>query len=178
MAEFVFILELAGFQHSDLPFTIKCVSIVPIRNGPVETFTFATPFLLEHSNRAIQTYLYTTRSIHGITLDDSGLPYDIRGDVIQTALKSALFASQRPLPPSYQQSPRILVLTKSTPKIWLLDALIPAEGIFENILIRDVADYGCPPAQQLFGHRAGTDVNFCIVPFPLFSELFSFLSFS
>ena len=106
------------------------------------------------------------------------IPYDIRGDVIQTALKSALFASQRPLPPSYQRSPRILVLTKGTPKIWLLDALIPAEGIFENILIRDVADYGCPPAQQLFGHRAGTDVNFCIVPFPLFSELFSFLSFS
>ena len=38
MADFVFVLELAGFQHGDLPFTLKRISIARVRNGPAQTF--------------------------------------------------------------------------------------------------------------------------------------------
>ena len=122
MAAFVFVLEFAGFQHGDLPFTLKRIRIAPVRNGPEQTFTFNIPFFLDHNDRAIQTYHFTTRSVHGIALDEPGLPYDLRCDVVHTALKSAICTSQRPLPSAYQPCPSILVLTKGTQKIQLLDS--------------------------------------------------------
>lgn len=100
MADFVFVLQLTGFQHGDLPFTLKRNSITLVRNGHTQTFTFDTPFLLDHTDRAIQTYYLMTRSNHGIAVDEPGLPYDFHGDVIQTALKTAIFTSQQPLPPT------------------------------------------------------------------------------
>lgn len=110
MADFVFVIEIAGFQHGDSQFIIKRVSISPVREGTMATFTFETSFLLHHSDSAIRT---------------------------------------RPIPHEYQQEPRILLVTKGTEKIRLLEELVPAEGFFKNLIVRDLADYGCPPASRL-----------------------------
>ena len=89
MANFVFITEMASFQQGDSPFYIKRISLAPIHSGPLVSFTYATDFFLEHSDSAFHTY--TTRNIHGITLDEPGIPYDLSGDTIHTALKRYIF---------------------------------------------------------------------------------------
>lgn len=112
MADFVFVIEIAGFQHGDGQFIIKRVSISPVREGTMATFTFETSFLLHHSDSAIRTYHYTTRHIHSIALDNPGLPYSLRGETISTTLKHRIFGALRPIPHEYQQEPRILLVTK------------------------------------------------------------------
>lgn len=149
MADFVFVIEIAGFQHGDGQFIIRRVSISPVREGTMATFTFETSFLLHHSDSAIRTYHYTTRHIHGIALDNPGLPYSLRGETISTTLKHHILGALRPIPHEYQQEPRILLVTKGTEKIRLLEELVPAEGFFKNLIVRDLADYGCPPASRL-----------------------------
>ena len=85
MANFVFIAEMASFQNGDSPFYITRISLTPVHFGPLVSFTYATDFFLEHSDSAFHTH--TTQNIHGITLDEPGIPYDLSGDTIHTALK-------------------------------------------------------------------------------------------
>ena len=119
------------------------------------TFTYDTSFLLHHSDSVIRTYHYTTRHIHGIALDEPGLPYSLRVETISTTLKHHIFGALRPIPHEYQPEPRILLVTKGTEKIRLIEELVPAEGFFKNLIVRDLADYGCPPAPRpLFGDAA------------------------
>ena len=75
MADFIFVIEMAGLQHGNGQFTIKRVSISPVHEGTMAVFTYDTSFLLHHSDSAIRTYHFTTRHIHGIALDEPGLPY-------------------------------------------------------------------------------------------------------
>ena len=65
---------------------------------------------------------------------------------------------KRPIPHEYQQEPRILLVTKGTEKIRLIKELVPVECFFKNLIIRDLVDYGCPPASRLLGgRRAATE---------------------
>ena len=105
------------------------------------------------SDSAIRTYHYTTRHIHGIALDEPGLPYSLQGGTISTTLKKHIFGALRPIPHEYQQEPRILLVTKGTEKIRLIKELVLVEGFFKNLIVRDLADYGCPPASWLLGGR-------------------------
>ena len=68
MADFVFVAEMAGFQHGDSPFYIERIFFAPVCSGPLVSFTYAKDFLLEHSDSALRTQ--TTRHIHGIALDE------------------------------------------------------------------------------------------------------------
>lgn len=155
MADFVFVIELAGVQHGYGQFTIKQVSISPVRKGTMATFTYDTSFLLHHSDSAICTYHYTTRHIHGIAVDEPGLacPTVYGGETIGTTLKNHILRGLRPIPHEYQQEPRILLVTKGTEKIRLIEVLVPAEGFFKNLIVRDLADFGCPLASRLLGGR-------------------------
>ena len=89
MANFVFIAEMASFQNGDSPFYIKCISLTPVHSGQLVSFTYTIDFFLEHSDSAFHTF--TTWNIHGITLDEPGIPYDLSGDTILTALKHHIF---------------------------------------------------------------------------------------
>ena len=153
MADFVFVIEMAGLQHGDGQFTIKRVSISPVRERTMATFTYDTSFLLHHSDSAIRTCHYTTRHIHGIAFDEPGLPYSLRGETISTTLKNHIFGALRPIPHEYQQETRILLVTKGTEKMRLIKELVLAEGFFKNLIVRDLAGYGCPPASRLLGGR-------------------------
>ena len=55
MADFVFVAEMAGFQHGDSPFYIKRIFFAPVCSGPLVSFTYAKDFLLEHSDSALRT---------------------------------------------------------------------------------------------------------------------------
>ena len=93
MANFVFIAEMASFQNGDSPFYIKRISLTPVHSGQLVSFTYAIDFFLEHSDSAFHTF--ATWNIHGITLDEPGIPYDLSGDTILTALKHHIFSSPR-----------------------------------------------------------------------------------
>jgi len=158
MADFVFIAEMAGFQHGDSPFYLKQISLVPVRSGSgtLLSFTYATDFLLTHSDSAMRTYHYTTRHIHGIALDETGVPYHLRGETICTAIKHHIFQTLQTLPYEYQPTPRILLLTKGPMKTGLLEELVPATDFLSNLIIPDLADYGCLPAHKLLGGERAT----------------------
>ena len=151
MADFVFVIEMAGLQHGNGQFTIKRVPISPVHEGTMATFTYDTSFLFHHSDSAIRTYHYTTRHIHGIALDEPGLPYSLRRETISITLKKHMFGALRPIPHEYEQEPQILLVTKGTEKIRLIKELVPMEGFFKNLIVRDPANYGCPPASRLLG---------------------------
>lgn len=89
MANFVFIAEMASFQNGDSPFYIKRISLTPVHSGQLVSFTYVIDFFLEHSDSAFHTF--ATWNIHGITLDEPGIPYDLSGDTILTALKHHIF---------------------------------------------------------------------------------------
>ena len=55
MADFVFVAEMAGFQHGDSPFYIERIFFAPVCSGPLVSFTYAKDFLLEHSDSALRT---------------------------------------------------------------------------------------------------------------------------
>ena len=94
MADFVFVIEVSGFQHGELPFYVKRLSIAPVRVGSCHTFTFNTDFLRDHEESALSTYRFAMRMIHGINLDEPGLAYELRFEVIQSTLKHLLFPSK------------------------------------------------------------------------------------
>lgn len=158
MADFFFITEMAGFQHGDSPFYLKRISLAPVRagSGTLVSFTYATDFVLTHSDSEMRTYHYTTRHIHGIALDETGVPYDLRGETIRTAIKHHIFQTLQTLPYEYQPTTRILLLTKGLMKIGLLEELVPVTDFLSNLIIRDLADYGCPPAHKLLGGERAT----------------------
>ena len=88
------------------------------------------------------------------------LPYSLRGETISTTLKNHIFGALRTIPQEYQQQPQILLVTKGTEKIRLIKELVPVEGFFNNLIVRDLADYGCPPASRLLGgRRAATETT-------------------
>ena len=108
----------------------------------------------------IVPFALTTRHIHGIALDEPGLPYSLRGETISITLKNHIFGALRPIPQEYQQELQILLVTKGTEKIRLIKELVPVEGFFKNLIVRDLADYGCPPASRLLGgRRAATETT-------------------
>ena len=55
IADFVFVAEMAGFQHGDSPFYIERIFFAPVCSGPLVSFTYAKDFLLEHSDSALRT---------------------------------------------------------------------------------------------------------------------------
>ena len=88
------------------------------------------------------------------------LPYSLRGETISTTLKNQIFGALRTIPQEYQQQPQIVLVTKGTEKIRLIKELVPVEGFFNNLIVRDLADYGCPPASRLLGgRRAATETT-------------------
>ena len=142
MADFVFVIEVSGFQQGELPFYVKRLSIALVRAGSCHTFN--TDFLHDHEERALSTYRFATRMIHGINLDEPGLAYELR-----------TLASKR-LIPEYHHAPQVLLLTKGQEKLKIVEDLILDGGVFANFLFRDLSDYGCPPAHRLLGHQAST----------------------
>ena len=79
------------------------------------------------------------------------LPYSLQGETISTTLKNHIFGALRPIPHEYEQELQILWVTKGTEKIRLIKELVLVEGFFKNLIVRDLADYGCPPASRLLG---------------------------
>lgn len=157
--DFVFVVEMAGFQHGDSPFYLKRVTVAPVRNGQPSTFTFDTMFLTDEYPRARATFNYQTRYIHGISMDDPGIPYALRSEAIITAVKQHIFPRLHDIPEEYQFAPRILFLAKGNEKKGMLEALIPAKHFFINRIVRDLSDYDCPSAQNLLGGRRSTEVT-------------------
>ena len=130
MANFVFIAEMASFQNGDSPFYIKRISLTPVHSGQLVSFTYAIDFFLEHSDSAFHTF--ATWNIHGITLDEPGIPYDLSGDTILTALKHHIFQPSRVF---YKPAPQILLVTKGPHEICLLEKLILPMDISSNLII-------------------------------------------
>ena len=93
-ANFVFVIEVSGFQHGNLPFYIKRLSVAPVTAGSYHTFTFNTDFSLLQQRQSTFNLPDATRIIHGINLDEPGLAYDLRYDVVQSTLKDLPFTSQ------------------------------------------------------------------------------------
>ena len=127
--------------------------------GTPTTISFDTLFLLDETQRAINTFNFQTQRIHGIPLDEPGVPYSLRKDAIHTAIKAMAYKSLSDLPAAYQRRPRILLLTKGKDKLAIIEQLIPQEGFFAHRTVRDLADYGCPTAVQLLGQRRPIDVT-------------------
>ena len=156
MVDFAFVIEVSGFQHGDLPFYLKRLSIAPVRDGPSHSITLNTDFLRDHDERALSTYRFATRTIHGIDVDEPWLAYELRYDAVQSTLKHLIFTSERRLQTEYQNAPRVLLITKGKQKLKIVEELIPAGGVFKNFFVRDLFDYGCPPVHCLLGYRAPT----------------------
>ncbi|KAJ7386893.1 hypothetical protein OS493_006927 [Desmophyllum pertusum] len=155
---------MAGFQHGELPFILKQITIAPVKDGIPHTLTFNTKFLLSQPPRAMQTYNYQARAIHGISIDHPGIPYSLRQEAVSTAVKESMFGLLQYLPAAYQDNPRVLLLTKGSEKVLLFESLIPAQDILVNCIVRDLSDYGCPLAHRLLGLRCSTTimaVKFC-----------------
>ena len=104
MADFAFVIEVSGFQHGDLLFYLKRLSIAPVRAGSSHSITFNADFLRDHDERALSTYRFATTTIHGIDLHEPVLAYDLRYDAVQSTLKHLLFTSQRRLQAEYQNA--------------------------------------------------------------------------
>ena len=86
-------------------------------------------------------------------VDEPGLPYDFHGDVIQTALKTAIFTSQQPLPP--MDSCPYKGYTEHS------DAGLPHPSR-RRLCQRPhmgLTDCGCPLAHRMFGRCASTEVT-------------------
>ena len=60
LADFAFVIEVSGYQHGDLPFYPKRLSIAPVRAGSCHSITFNADFLLHHDERALSTYRFAT----------------------------------------------------------------------------------------------------------------------
>ena len=86
--DFVFVVEMAGFQHGDLPFALKRMTIAPVRDGPPHKLTFDMMFLLDENPRAMHTFTFQTTNIHGISIDEPGISYERRRDAILTIIKA------------------------------------------------------------------------------------------
>ncbi|KAJ7382261.1 hypothetical protein OS493_036164, partial [Desmophyllum pertusum] len=71
-------------------------------------------------------------NIHGVPLDEPGVPYDLRKDAIAAAIKSTIYSKLLGIPGMNKENPRILLVTKGTSNVEILKTLIPNEDLFAN----------------------------------------------
>ena len=160
MADFVFVLKLAGFQYGDL-FNVhpQTYQDRPGTQWACTDLYFKHTFLFvpQRSRHTNVPYL-TTRSVHGIALGGPGQPPTLDACYRQPSSQQFLVPSVPCL-----AVPAVLEDT-CTYKGHTEDPVagqppVPAEGLFANVLIRDLPNYGWPPAHRMFGRRARTDVT-------------------
>ena len=149
MATVSLVIETDGFQHAPEAYTIKSIALAIFATRSCLVRVFDTSHLIHGSSAALRTYHYQSE-YHGLTVDGVGLPQEYVVPLILGFLQEAILDElERGLPPPLS----FILWTKGADKRDFFQQLLDSAALPPPIpiIVRNLKDLDCPPAQFILG---------------------------